>query len=541
MPPENVAAGESAPRAVSRRATAPWIWLAAVVFGTLALVAAIAAGADAPELFALLDRPGRGAEARRLLLAGAGVLAALALAVGAAGARARVTRGARALHPASGVFLLRLSAYLAALVLVAAHLADGAGRLADWPVVATTVEAAAWLGSLLLLACLLLARPARLAPPARRWARAADLAAFNTLALAVALETALAVVPLLSDSPLLQFDPILAPAEARRADETLRRFRLRSGIRYHDGTTNSRGYVDDEFFAAGPDDFVAAVIADSFGVGIVPPRHNFVAEVERRLRAALADRYRRVAAHNFGVSAAGFPEYRRILETEALATRPAVVVLCVFVGNDLFRTPHAPGLASYGALRNWRTFQLAVRLDRLAAERGVGVLPRWRRPAPAGRLPTPGTLATDETTPRRPHRLYLDIERQRLEVCNTAGRRAALEYREAREALRAIRELAGGRLLVALVPDEFQVNDALWDELMSLSATPAAYDRMLPQRRLLADCRDLGVPAVDLLPALAEAQRGAPTYRPDDSHWNRLGNAVAGAAIADAILATFAP
>ena len=518
------------------RTFGPWLWLAGVVVGALATVAALPLAYQAPEVVVVLDRPGRGADANRLLLVGHIVAAALAVIVVATAMAIRVRRGAAALRAASTAFLLRLSAYLAFAVLVAMTAADPGSRFDERPEVAAAIGAVVWLGLLLVLAGIVLVRPRLLAAPARHWARTLDLAAFNLLAVVVATEAMLAILPRLSSSPLLQFDPILGSADARHVDETLRRFRLRPHVQFFDGTANSGGYVDDEFFVAGPDDFVAAVIADSFGVGVVAPRFNFVAEIERRLQQSLAGRYRRIAAHDFGVAAADFPEYHRILVTEALPTKPAVVVLCVFVGNDLSRRLRTPGPVSFAVLRNWRTYQLGRRLWRLAAERGLPLLPGSRTPAPAGRLPRSGTLTNDDDLPLRPRPLFLDIERQRLEICNTASRSTELDYQAARQALRRFRETAGDMLLVALIPDELQVNDGLWAELLALTETPLAYDQMYPQQRLLSSCRELGVDVVDLLPALAEAQRSGATYRPNDTHWSRHGNAVAGQVIADAIL-----
>ncbi len=528
-PPEEVTPTELA-------AAGPWLWLAAVVVGALAAVIGLVTAVDAPELIAVLDRPGRGAAATRLLYIGEGVVAVLALAVAAAAAAARTRRGVAGLRPAGTAFLLRLSAYLAVGVLVVMLAADPTGRLDERPEVAAALGALAWLGALLALAGALLARPRLFAAPSRPWVRTLDVAAFAALAVAVALEAALGVLPHVSRSPLLHFDPILGSADSRHVDETLRRFRMRPHVQFFDGTTNGGGFVDDEFFAAGPGDFVAAVIADSFGVGVVAPRFNFVAEVERRLQRALAGRYRRVAAHNFGVAAADLPEYYRILVTEALPTRPAVVVLCVFVGNDLSRRLQSLGPVSFAVLRNWRTYQLGRRLWRLAVERGLPLLPGSSAPEPAGRLPKSGTLVDDDKLPLRPRPLFLDIEQQRLETCNTASRTTELDYQAAGEALRKFREAVGDRLVVALVPDELQVNDGLWAELLALTDSPLAYEQTYPQERLLATCGELGIEAVDLLPALAEAQRSGVTYRPNDTHWTRLGNTVAGAAIADAIL-----
>jgi hypothetical protein len=536
QPPGGAAAVRSEDGDPARAALGPWLWLAAVVLLALATAVGLLYAAEAPELLAVLGRVGRGAVARRLLHLGQVVIATLALLVAAAAAATRIRRGAAALRAASTAFLLRLSAYLAFAVMAAMLVLDPAGRFDERPELAAAFGAAAWLGTVLLLAVLLLAWPDLLAAPSRRWSRTLDLAAFNALVVVLALEAALGILPHLSRSPLLQFDPILGAADERHVDETLRRFRLRPHVQLLDGAANSRGYLDDEMFVAEPDDFVAAVIADSFGVGVVSPRFNFVAELERRLQRALASRYRRVAAHNFGVTGAGFPEYRRVLLTEALPTRPSVVVLCIFVGNDLTRELRPLGAASFAVLRHWRTYQLGRRLCRIAIERWLPRATGVAAPAPPGSVPPSGTIVDEDQVPLRPRSLFLDIERARLEVCNTASPGTELGYRDSRVALVRFREAAGERLLVVLIPDEFQVNDALWAELVARTETPIAYDQTYPQQRLLAACRELGIEALDLLPLLAEAQRSGLTYKPNNTHWSRLGNAVAGAAIADAIL-----
>jgi hypothetical protein len=512
-----------------------WLWLVAVVAAALAVAASLTLAAGAPEVLTVLERVGRGEAASRLLRGGRIAVAVAACVAMIAAVSSWRRRGAGALREASCAYLLRLTAYAAVAVLVAMALLDSGSRFDERPELAAAFGVLAWLGLLLLVAGVLLWRPRLLAAPASRLGRGLDLAAFTVVAVAVAFELALAILPHLSRSPLLQFDPVLGSAGERHVVETLDRFRLPPHMRFFDGTTNSRGYVDDEPFVAGPDDFVVTVIADSFGVGVVPPRFNFTAVLERRLQAALGGRFHRVAAHNLGVAAADFPEYYHLLVREALPDRPAVVVLCVFVGNDLFRWLRNPGVVSFAVLRNWRTFQLLRRLERLAVE-------RWSEravplgPALAGRLARLGSTSDEDELPARPRTLFLDIERQRLEICNTASRATELDYREAAKALRRFRDAAGERVLVVLIPDEFQVNDALWAELMAQAGTPLAYDRTYPQERLLAAGRELGVEMLDLLPALADAQRAGATYRLYDTHWSRLGNATAGDAIADAIL-----
>ncbi|MFW5733946.1 MAG: alginate O-acetyltransferase AlgX-related protein [Oceanidesulfovibrio sp.] len=89
---------------------------------------------------------------------------------------------------------------------------------------------------------------------------------------------------------------------------------------------------------------------------------------------------------------------------------------------------------------------------------------------------------------------------------------------------------------MVLAPDEFQVNDALWARLMSIVEDPSEYDRDYPQKRVAAYCREKGIPHLDLLPLLREAEHKQHTYHIRDTHWNAWGNEVAGKAIADKIL-----
>jgi hypothetical protein len=299
--------------------------------------------------------------------------------------------------------------------------------------------------------------------------------------------------------------------------------RFEPGAHYFGFTMNSRGYYDEEFRRAGADDLVVALLADSFGVGIVPYPQNFATVAERQL-AASAPVGGRVAVNNYGVAAIGLPEYAWLLENEVPATSPTRVVLALFVGNDIsdLEDQRRPGFYS---LQQFRLFEVLRRLTLLGrVGGGLGRVAGW---GPIGRGPPPnrngGTF--DEET-------YLEIERGRVEVCNTLSPAVEELYRRAFSWLARIQGQAGDRLVVALIPDDYQVDDALFAALMRRVAEPAAYDRLYPQKRIGSFCRRRGIAVLDLLDPLRRASLRAPVYRPRDSHWNRRGNRVAGEAIA---------
>jgi hypothetical protein len=312
------------------------------------------------------------------------------------------------------------------------------------------------------------------------------------------LELGLAGYAHVSDSPLF-WDSASAAAELRRQRPkapTYFGFRLNRG-----------GYHDHEFFRAGPRDRVVALLADSFGLGIVPYPDHFATIAEAHLRHGLD--YERVAIHNFGVSAIGMREYLLLLESEALDTNPNLVALCIFVGNDM------EGLVrrqrSRQALQGWWLWILSSRLvlvgrEALPALSDVDV-PAW----------TPDA----EEVPTFSEARFLEIERARLRVLDPDQ-----DFEPFFEALDVFHATLGPRLALVVIPDEFQVNDSLFEQLEGTLA-----HRDLPQQRIQAWANARAVPTLDLLPALRAAEADGRTYHLRDTHWNARGNRVAGEAL----------
>jgi len=96
-----------------------------------------------------------------------------------------------------------------------------------------------------------------------------------------------------------------------------------------------------------------------------------------------------------------------------------------------------------------------------------------------------------------------------------------IAWERLRDGLRRMRRAAeriGASLLVAIVPESWQMDGA---------------DVLEPQRRLIALCEDAGVASLDLAPAFREAR--APLFL-DTQHPNAAGHAVAAHAIAAALV-----
>lgn len=431
--------------------------------------------------------------------------------------------------------LARIAVYSVFAGLLVTSLASATGRIdASHPYLPRVFGAGALLGALLgWVASRALASGA--STRGRRALRIADWVAFNAVAVLVLVEISLRVLQRVAPSQLLW-------EEGDGASSVLAQRICWEEEAFH-YRCNSRGYVDEEFFEPGPRDYVVAFIGDSFGVGVVPWTHNFVTLAELALRERLADRWERVAIHNFSVSGVDLPGYRYLLETEVVGKPFQQVVLAIFVGNDLGDLPtQQRGATRLLHLDGWLGPEVARRLGMVF--RGVG----WS--------PMRGTLPTDEPAflrdpalekPTFSEEAFHQIELERMRYVLRRGRASDLVYRRAFSELDAFHEALGSRLLLMLIPDEYQVNDALWRSLLPAAihayarARPPqqaleSFERDHPQRRLREWAQERGVPVVDPLPALREAQRSARTYHLRDTHWNAHGNRVAAGVLAKALI-----
>jgi hypothetical protein len=350
----------------------------------------------------------------------------------------------------------------------------------------------------------------------------------------------LALVPVLAEGALLVLDRALHPlllADMGSARSWIETARLPAGKLRFGARTNSRGYCDGEPPEPGAAPLVT-VIGDSFGVGAVPIPLHYTAVAERELGGA-------VELYNMGIVGADPRHYLELLRDEALVLRPDVVVVGVFVGNDLVyenAESAAPGLWHRLFDRESRLVaRLIVRATRLLRERsragdpggpvgrvqGEEVAEAVSESELLERFPWFADPLLEQPTFSRAGFLKLETERAHEVTAPDA------EY-PALEVLRQMKALAGEvPLLILGIPDEFQVEDALWEEIGS----PGVRDR--PQAVLARFCQENGIGWIDALPALravpplADGERHL--YQLQDTHWNVRGNAVAGRVLAEAL------
>jgi hypothetical protein len=288
--------------------------------------------------------------------------------------------------------------------------------------------------------------------------------------------------------------------------DTIDAYKLAPGHDYGGGLRgNNLGYPGKDFVIdKRPGVRRLAVLGDSFAVGpAVPFADNFLTLLETQLPG--------VEVYNFGISSTGPREYQTVLHDDVWQFQPDLVMVCVFVGNDItesLATPHGM------SIRKHALYLFLKRAGQLIHE-------RTRQPvlsiaSASDQFPRP---ALSETT-------FREVEARRLAVCQTplpSGMekkwQQALSHLE-----QMVIDCKNRRVPVefVLIPDEFQVNAAvLVRALRDANLNREDVDLDLPQRRLRAFCADHKVPCLDLLPFL----EGVPdTYAVRDTHWNVRGN-----------------
>ncbi len=294
-------------------------------------------------------------------------------------------------------------------------------------------------------------------------------------------------------------------------------------------------------------------IGDSFVWGAVPLEENFLRVAEDCLRADSTCKTEDVHMVLMGLGGYSPENYVGILRSLGISLHPDLVILNLFVGNDIHMTPVRGELFRgrlyyvgspdpvLNVLRKSRAFVLGemILLSRIkAAMLGrryhqayemIDAQPRGGEAAGASRGGEPYAI----------NKMYIHIQSKRLRLYKReiAGRIEKL-WRETEAHLvdfdRLCRE-AEVPWILHIIPTEIQVDTATRGRVMAmLDLDEDEYDFDLPQNRLREFAGKHGITVLDPLPQLRSLHRDDDRlYFPNDTHWNTRGNALAGRILAD--------
>lgn len=291
--------------------------------------------------------------------------------------------------------------------------------------------------------------------------------------------------------------------------------------------TDTLGLREDRDYGAKPARTQRVLaLGDSFTMGVgVESADSFPKVLERVLQEGAS--VSPIEVINAGVPGYNTRQERLYLAGDGLALQPDLVLLNVFVGNDIHDN---------------------LKEDRVKVVDGYlvddsdsgGLLPNKVRVALSGshlyqllwplqRRLRDSTFADEE---RRAVQAYLSIyERrpdQQVEAMWTA---TWTEMARAKELV----EAHGLRLAVVVIPELRQVDPIIWQTLTR--SDESTYGRDVPNRRIVDYCTAEGIPVLDLLPTFLAAEHPRENYFVVDNHWTVKGNKVAARAIRDFLAA----
>ena len=335
---------------------------------------------------------------------------------------------------------------------------------------------------------------------------------------------------------LVRPQPVMLVSRGLYAPDPPRRYRLQPGFK---GSITNRIEFDTRFAInrqglRGPEIGPKAsgtlrvlVLGDSFAFGVgAQEAETYPAQLQRILRS----RGVRAEVLNAGAPGFGVPDEVAWFQRWGWTLEPDVVLLTVFVANDL--QDAAPGgpkaVAVDGALM-------------IAGERKRS-LSRWlyyhshlyvllKTSALGGAVRHALGMAAPLET--RELRSELDLyAKGRLPKDLSAGSNATAK------AIAGLARSAGGARVVAVIlPSLLQVDPRRWQAaLHRFSLPPQAYDRERPNRLFRAMFARYGIPAVDLTPSFAAAmRRGERIYYSIDQHLTPVGYRLAAEVVAEAL------
>jgi hypothetical protein len=283
---------------------------------------------------------------------------------------------------------------------------------------------------------------------------------------------------------------------------------------------NAGGFKDIEYPAQKTANKYRIVgLGDSFTFGVVPYPYNFLTILEDSLNRVPFLPETEVI--NMGISSTDPPQYLSMLVEEVLPLTPDMVLLSLFVGNDIQGSSHAFSRKrkylhhSYLLSAFYYLYIVSTSIDQKVSYNFYGSGMTY--------CDSCSTFSADK---------YLEIERKRSYICQKDNPLLLNDIEDTLFYLRQILGICKSKnisLVVVLLPDEMQVSENLRNKVTSLlKITSSQWDNEQPQRLLSEKMQRLGVPVISLLdPFVVHSTIEPSLYIPNDSHWNIQGNVLA--------------
>lgn len=277
---------------------------------------------------------------------------------------------------------------------------------------------------------------------------------------------------------------------------------------------NSRGYKDTEFLEKKQQSVRVLALGDSFTFSNVPYSKSYIRLLEQKLEAITPE----LEIVNLGLPGIGLRESLAILGREGVALQPDVLLLSIFIGDDILQSK-ASKYYRHSYLLSWlNTF---IKKDQKY---------QGREYHPKGEYcDTCRALSEEE---------LISLEQKRLFLYKNGNRKLTRQLNYTKRYLQEILELCEQNNIypvVVLIPTVLQI-----DSLLQKSVLTASHNAKVPKtdwqwaqpNNLLRDyLLENKIQCIDLLQSFAKESK-TDLYRVGDIHWNITGHALAAEVVA---------
>jgi len=275
-----------------------------------------------------------------------------------------------------------------------------------------------------------------------------------------------------------------------------------------------------------------AVLGDSFTAGLgVKAGEVFTEVMERALGG-------KTEVLNFGVNGFGPTQEYLLLKTRAWQYRPDLVLMVFYIGNDFDDTTN---LTAW--IDGYQRPQAVLDEEGKIVFTNIPVpktsVPKRRK---MGACPLPRSHLVDfldRMLHQQRDKYALDILPPEVRLCNkdldTSMKTSLPLLRGILTETDAFCQRHNSRFALVLAPTVAQIyDDIYWRKIKKVyKLKDEDFDLFLPNNILAGMGKELGIPVLDLTPALrAEAGKGAELYYYKNRHWNAAGHRTAALAIA---------
>ena len=292
----------------------------------------------------------------------------------------------------------------------------------------------------------------------------------------------------------------------------------------------SRGYLTEDIFNKKKGVVRILGLGDSFSVYLADKKQNYNNILQQKF---IDSGKGEVEIVNAGMEGMGPGYYWHVLNKFGDLFKPDLVLVGFFVGNDFEEAGFSVVIGNFMSepkdftKRYSRYYQFShLRLYRLLKNKYTHYREAQLKEQEAKRHPSQPVGAFSQAT-------FLEVEKKRSWIFDKNNWELLnQQWRECSEVILKMRDWCDRRkikLVIAILPDQFQVDQALREAVLTKYENIAEnnLDLSHPDNLILNFCRTHNINCLDMLGQFQEKGKTRMLYSLNHSHWNEAGNRLA--------------